>query len=74
MSFNETLIYRILSIPGKEFEKDCGYFFMLKVPMLFLIMLVGVPMALIFDIFSHQCVLDVRTKIEAATWLTNTRA
>lgn len=36
MSFNETLIYRILSIPGKEFEKDCGYFFMLKVPMLFL--------------------------------------
>lgn len=51
MKFNETLIYRVLSIPGIEWDKSCGYVFALKIPVLILLILVGVPIAIVFDFF-----------------------
>lgn len=49
--FNETLMYRVLSIPGIERNKCCGYVFALKIPVLLLMMLVGIPVALVLDFF-----------------------
>ena len=57
MKFNETLIYRILSIPGDEFEKSCGYIFVLKIPAIFMLMLIGIPTAIIVDLL--QATKDV---------------
>lgn len=51
MKFNETMTYRVLSIPGIEFDKSCGYVFALKIPVLFFMMLVGVPIAIVLDFF-----------------------
>ena len=51
MKFNETVIYRTLSIPGDEWEKSCVYIFTMKIPFMILLMLVGIPIAIIVDIW-----------------------
>jgi len=58
MKFNETLIYRVLSIPGNEWEKSCGYVFALKIPVLIVMMLVGVPTAIVIDFFYAALKVD----------------
>lgn len=50
MKFSETAIYMVLSIPGEEWEKDCGYVFALKVPVLVWMMAFGIPLAIVVDI------------------------
>lgn len=58
MKFNETLIYRVLSIPGVEWDKSCGYVFALKMPILILMMFVGVPIAIVIDFFYAAANVD----------------
>lgn len=58
MKFNETLIYRVLSIPGIEWDKSCGYVFALKIPVLLLMILIGVPFAIVLDFLCATSKVD----------------
>lgn len=49
INFTDTLLYRTLSIPGMEWDKSCRYIFALKLPAIFVLVLVGIPVALIVD-------------------------
>jgi hypothetical protein len=52
MKFDETLMYRILSIPGTEWDKSCGYIFVLIIPAIFMLVIVGIITALIVDMIN----------------------
>ena len=58
MKFNETMIYRVLSIPGVEWDKSCGYIFALKIPIIILMMIVGIPIAVVIDFFYAALKID----------------
>jgi len=49
MKFNETLIFRILSIPSDEFNNNFLYIFLLKIPKIIIQLLIGIPIALVID-------------------------
>ena len=49
MKFDETLMYRILSIPGTEWDKSCGYIFVLKIPAIFMLVIIGLFTAVVID-------------------------
>lgn len=51
MKFKETVLYKTLLIPVENWKNDCLYTFLLKTPYLLLLLIVGMPMAIICDIY-----------------------
>lgn len=51
MNFNETVMYRILSVPSDEWNKSCGYIFALKIPVLMFALFIWIILAFIVDFY-----------------------
>lgn len=49
MKFNETLLHSVLSFPKQQWEKDCAYIFILKIPVITLVMIIGITGSIILD-------------------------
>ena len=49
MKFSSTLLYSVLAIPKAEYKDNCFYVKVLKTPLLILMLVIGVPTAIIID-------------------------
>ena len=49
MQFDETLLHRVLTIPVKQWKKDCWYIFALKLPVIISMTFFGILLAIIVD-------------------------
>lgn len=57
MKFNETLMYKILQMPIEAWEKLNIYSFVLCVPALLVMLVIGIVVSLIFDLVVSVCEL-----------------
>ena len=51
MKFNESLLYRTINIPVDYAIGNCGYYWFLSLPYFILLYIVGIPMAIVIDLF-----------------------
>ena len=49
MKFDETLLHNVLTMPAKQWKKDCGYIFALKIPVIISMTFFGILIAIIVD-------------------------
>lgn len=49
MKFEESLLYAVLRVPVNEYNKNCTYIFILKIPFLIIFMVIAICIALLFD-------------------------
>lgn len=59
MKFKDTLLYAVLRVPINEYNKNCTYVFILIIPFLITLMVIGVCIALLFN---FACWISFSTK------------
>lgn len=49
IKFSETLLHEVLSFPGAQWENSNGYTFVLKIPIIIVLVLIRLPIAIVLD-------------------------